>query len=129
MQANNITLSIPASYEYARTVRMMASNLAVLCKMSVDDIEDVRMAAEEGFVYCCATNPPTCHVSFSMDDHSFSMDFVLGADEFSTKSEADQGLVNLMLQAVCDEFDVREHSCLHLSKFFDEVHDNTCDSK
>ena len=38
---------------------MMAANLAVCCEMSVEDVEDVRMAAEEGFVYACATRPET----------------------------------------------------------------------
>ena len=45
-----IRLTVPAEPAYARSVRMMAANLAVLGEMTVDDIEDMRMAAEEGFI-------------------------------------------------------------------------------
>lgn len=128
MQANKITLSIPASYEYARTVRMMASNLAVVCKMNMDDVEDIRMAAEEGFVYCCATKPSSCELVFSVSAHSFAMDFALGDEDFSSKQEedscgvdSDMSFVELTLQAVCDEFDVTSARMLHLAKHFNEV--------
>ena len=40
-----VKLSVPAEARFARAVRMTASNLAVCCDMSVDDVEDVRMAA------------------------------------------------------------------------------------
>ena len=46
-----VELSAPADPTFARSVRMMAANLAVLCKMNVDELEDVKMAAEEGFVF------------------------------------------------------------------------------
>ena len=51
MQPKTVQLSVPAEPAYARSVRMMAANLAVVAGMVVDDVEDVRMAAEEGFVY------------------------------------------------------------------------------
>ena len=50
MDSDNVILSVPASAEYARSVRMLAASLAVTDDFSVDDVEDVRMAAEEGFV-------------------------------------------------------------------------------
>ena len=66
MQQDTIRLSVPAEPAYARAVRMMAANLAVVADMGVDDVEDLRMAAEEGFVYSCATEPSTSDVSFSV---------------------------------------------------------------
>ena len=51
MPTTQVNVTVPALPEFARSVRMMAANLAVVCHMSVDDLEDVRMAAEEGFVY------------------------------------------------------------------------------
>ena len=60
MDERTVRLSVPAEASFARTVRMMAANLAVVCDMSVDEVEDVRMAAEEGFVLCCATAPDSC---------------------------------------------------------------------
>ncbi len=57
MAEKSISLSVPAEAEFARVVRMTAANLAVLCDMNVDEVDDLRMAAEEGFVYSCATAP------------------------------------------------------------------------
>ena len=65
-EEKSVRLSVPAEPEFARVVRMTAANLAVLCDMNVDDVEDLRMAAEEGFVYSCATRPATCDVSFAI---------------------------------------------------------------
>ena len=48
---DRITLTVPSRSEYARTVRMTAAALASRMGMSFDDVEDVRMAAEEAFVY------------------------------------------------------------------------------
>ncbi|MCC6097698.1 MAG: ATP-binding protein [Olsenella sp.] len=116
MSESNVSLSIPAEAGYARAVRMMAANLAVMCDMSVDDVEDVRMAAEEGFVYSCATAPKACDVSFSMGDGFFSMDFSLGERDIEdAESTEDLGLVELLLQAVCDECEVAG-GALHLVK-------------
>ena len=66
MDEKTVTLSVPAEADFARSVRMMASTLAVCCDMSVEDVEDVRMIAEEGFVYSCATAPERVGVSFSL---------------------------------------------------------------
>ena len=38
-----VELSAPADPTFARSVRMMAANLAVLCKMNVDELEDVKL--------------------------------------------------------------------------------------
>lgn len=101
----------------------MAANLAVVCHMSVDDVEDVRMAAEEGFVYTCATRPQTCAITFTLEPHCMSMDFCLGTCDFKEDtSQQDFELVNLMLNAVCDAcYETDEHT-LHLEKSFGGVH-------
>ncbi len=107
MPEQTVRLNVPAEAGFARTVRMMAASLAVACDMSVDDVEDVRMAAEEGFVYCCATEPPSCDVSFSLAEGQIRMAFDLGADEVDDEEGA-QGLVELLLSAVCDEHGVSD---------------------
>ncbi|WP_077597737.1 ATP-binding protein [Olsenella urininfantis] len=116
MQDKTVRLSIPAEASYARAVRMMAANLAVLCDMSVDDVEDVRMAAEEGFVFSCATMPETCEVSFELVDDGIDMDFLLGDahDDEIEAGSVDISLIELLLSAVCDDFDVTEEGYLHL---------------
>ena len=40
-----ITLSVAGDPRLARLVRMTAANVGALCSMSVDRIEDIRMAA------------------------------------------------------------------------------------
>ena len=91
MQEKIVSLSVPAEADFARAVRMMASNLAVVCGMNVDEVEDVRMAAEEGFVYSCATGPGNCDVAFSLADDRIEMLFSLGSPG-GDPSEAGEGL-------------------------------------
>lgn len=123
MQQKTVTLTVPAEPSFARSVRMMASNLAVVCNMSVDDVEDVRMAAEEAFVFSCATHPSSCNIGFSLDDEALTMDFSLGEGEEDTSSEDDQteseslDLAELLLSAVCDDYEVSpDGATLHVVK-------------
>lgn len=102
-----VRLSVPAEADFARTVRMMAASLAVECDMNMDEVEDVRMAAEEGFVYCCATAPQTCEVSFALSAGQVRTSFVLGPEE-APAQDAALDLAELLLSAVCDEHGVSE---------------------
>ena len=104
MSTTPVRLSIPAEAQYARVVRMTASNLAVLAEMGVDDVEDVRMAAEEGFVYACATGPEVCDVSFSFEDGGIRISFVLGELDAADDETTDLGLIEALLSAVCDDY-------------------------
>lgn len=114
MENRIVRLAVPAEADFARTVRMSASTLAVCCDMSVEDVEDVRMVAEEGFVYCCATAPETVEVSFSLEPGTMTMDFSLGQKEPDDDSIE---LVEVLLSAVCDVFSVSEDGgVLHLVK-------------
>lgn len=118
MHDKTVRLSVPAEAGYARAVRMMASNLAVVCGMSVDDVEDVRMAAEEGFVYSCATDLAVCDITFTLAEGSVAMDFALGDAEPEAIEAAgvDLTLAELLLRAVCDDFAVTDGGMLHLEK-------------
>ena len=68
----------------------------------VDDVEDVRMAAEEGFVYSCATAPESCDVTFELSEAQVRASFSLGAEPVDPSDDA-LGLAELLLSAVCDE--------------------------
>lgn len=116
-----IKLSVPAEAEYARAVRMMASSLAVVCDMSVEDVEDIRMAAEEAFVVSCATQPDSCDIDFGLEEGALSMDISLGDHDPAESDDADAvqalDLAELLLEAVCDECDYTEDgSALHILK-------------
>lgn len=113
MQQQSVSLSVPAEPDFARSVRMMASNLAVVCNMTVDDVEDVRMAAEEGFVFSCATHPSVCNIDFDLSGDALTMRFSLGeggAEPQEGDAEDDSveslDLAELLLSAVCDEYEV-----------------------
>lgn len=123
MQQKTVSLTVPAEAGFARSVRMMASNLAVVCNMSVDDVEDVRMAAEEAFVFSCATHPDSCSITFSLGKDDLSMDFSLGDgdEDFSVSDDEETteslDLAELLLSAVCDEYEVSpDGSTLHVVK-------------
>ena len=62
MDQKRVCLTVPAEPGFARIVRMTAASLAVTCDMGVDEVEDARMAAEEGFVYACATGQQECGI-------------------------------------------------------------------
>ena len=120
MDEKSVTLGVPADAAFARSVRMTASTLAVCCDMSVEDVEDVRMIAEEGFLYCCATAPERVAVSFSLDGGGVAMDFALGPQEPTDESI---DLVEVLLSAVCDVFSVSEDGhTLHLVKRAGDAH-------
>ncbi len=113
MPSQTIRLNVPAEPAFARSVRMMAANLAVVCKMSVDEVEDMRMAAEEGFVLACATRPSDLDVTFTLDESHVEMDFSLGADS----PDEPGSYAGLLLSAVCDEYLIdADRACLHLVK-------------
>lgn len=123
-----VRLTVPAEPSFARTVRMLAANLAVVCGMDVDDVDEVRMAAEEGFVFACATSISGCEVAFSLEDSRIDMTFSLG-EQVSDASDEEEALpdalryANLLLSAVCDEYEVdRDHRLLRLAKVAGGAH-------
>ena len=121
MAEKNVSLCVPAEADFARSVRMTASTLAVCCDMSVEDVEDVRMIAEEGFVFACATAPERVSVTFSLEGSTMGIDFELGEREPADESI---DLVEVLLSAVCDVFSVSEDGrVLHLVKRAGDAHD------
>lgn len=105
MEPKIVSLSVPAEAKFARCVRMTAATLAVNCDMSVDDVEDIRMIAEEGFVYACATAPQAVDISFALSAGTMSMNFSLGETE---ADDSETELVRILLLAISDEFRISE---------------------
>lgn len=102
---------------------MLAANLAVTCEMSVDDVEDVRMAAEEGFVYACATSPEVVEVSFTVRPGALGMSFALGDGSSDEEDELAWTYADLILSAVCDSYQIDEDgNALVLEKLSDGQH-------
>lgn len=122
MEERHVLLRVPAEPEFARSVRMSASALAVAAGVeSIEDIEDVKMIADEGFVYACATAPESVEVNFSLTDGVVSMDFSLGETQ---PAEGDVDLVRVLLSALCDEFSLSDDgSHLHLLRASGDTND------
>ena len=102
-----ITLAVTADPRYARLVRMTAANVAMLSQMSVDRVEDVRMAAEEAFIYACSVVPDTAlSISFEVDESHVSLSLASAVDEFPPATDGEPAAyADLILSAVCDAYD------------------------
>lgn len=101
-----ITLTIAADPQLARLVRMTAANVAALSSMSVDRIEDIRMAAEEAFIYVSSISPAgSLTVTFEVDDEHVSLTFATELDCFPELDDGDPAAyADLILSAVCDAY-------------------------
>ncbi|NTU70813.1 MAG: ATP-binding protein [Coriobacteriia bacterium] len=101
-----ITLTVPARSDYARTVRMTAAALVGRMDMSYDDVEDVRMAAEEAFVYAVDTFDDDASVvfEFRVGDNEIEISVPLGSKCVSADEPDDAAsLAGFILESVCDE--------------------------
>lgn len=103
-----IVLTLAADPRLARLVRMTAANAATLSSMSVDRVEDVRMAAEEAFIFACSTiSGASLSISFDVDEAHVGMTFDLG-ERASVEPAADDpaaAYADLILAAVCDSYE------------------------
>lgn len=105
--ADPIRLTVPAAPEYARVVRMCAASAAAVADLSLEDVEDVRMAAEEGFVYACATGQAAVSCELSLGEGSLELAYSLGADLDAVDDES-LDLVEALLDAICEDFGISE---------------------
>jgi serine/threonine-protein kinase RsbW len=108
MAIDRITLTVPAKSEYAKTVRMTAAALVGRMGMNFDQVDDVRMAAEEAFVYAVDTLPEDAEVrfEFSVSDDEIQIDVPLGSEDPSSDEEADRraAYATFILESVCDSY-------------------------
>ncbi len=107
---DTVTLSVPSRGEFARTVRMTASELASRMGMSYDDVEDVRLAAEEAFVYAAETILEDDHVTmeFIVADEEFQLVVALGSESRLSDEDAERraSYATFILQSICDRFEL-----------------------
>ena len=102
-----IRLTVPAAPEYARVVRMCAASAAAVADLSLEDVEDVRMAAEEGFVYACATGQSSVDCALSLGDGSLELTYSLG-DDLEAADDGSLDLVEALLDAICEDFGITD---------------------
>lgn len=110
MRHDTITLTIPAMPEYARAVRMTASALVSRTSLSYEGVEDVRIAAEEVFVYAseCAGHEGHVTLDFSKSPGSFEISVRLGDTSRVTGEDEDRraAYATFILRSVCDRFEM-----------------------
>lgn len=124
MATDRITLSVPAKSEYAKTVRMTAAALVSRMGMSYDEVDDVRMAAEEAFVYAVDTMAEDAAVTFDfvLNDDELIIEVTLGAEPDVSDEEVERrtSYATFILQSVCDRYelvsDEQSHRMLRLIK-------------
>ena len=110
MAKDRITLTVPARGEHARTVRMTAASIVSRMGMNFDDVDDVRMAAEEAFVYAADTVPEGSDLTFTFDiaDDTIAIEVALGheADLSDEEVERRASYATFILESVCDSFEL-----------------------
>ena len=74
---DEVSLKFPASFEYIRLARLVASGLAAQVNFNLDDIEDLRIAVDElcsALVEAAADRSSTVTVTFRVDDQQIQME-------------------------------------------------------
>lgn len=107
MSKDRITLTVPARGDYARTVRMAAAELATRMGMSYDEVDDVRIAIEEAFVYASDAVGEDTDITFvfMVGDGELSAEVgPLPVQEGDGEHSAAENYAEFILQSVCDEF-------------------------
>jgi len=122
MTSDQITLTVPAKSEYAKTVRMTAAALASRLGMTYDEIEDVRMAADEAFVYASDTLSADANIEFrfTLNEDGMEIDAVLGVEEPGSDEDSDRSVAyaTFILESVCDRFEfASDENGAHLRLF------------
>lgn len=112
MSKDQVTLTVPARGEYARTVRMTAAELATRMEMTFDEVEDVRMAVEEAFVYACESVEESAVVTFVFTLQDGELSAEVGPLTACGSDDADhrfaESYAELILKSLCDDFSI-EH--------------------
>lgn len=112
-----ISLTLAPDPRFARLVRMTAANVAALSSMSVERVEDIRIAAEEAFIFACnATSVDEVTFTFEVDGEHVALDVSLGDGPLpASATEGPAAYVDLILGAVCDSYEkVTTPARLHL---------------
>jgi len=110
MTNDRIYLTVPAKAEYAKTVRMTAAALVSRMGMSYDEVGDVKMAAEEAFIYAVDTLAEDAEVRFTFElaQEGLEILVVLGgeADVSDDEVERRTSYATFILDSVVDDYEL-----------------------
>jgi serine/threonine-protein kinase RsbW len=108
---DHVKLTVPAREQFARTVRMTAAALAGRMGMSIDEVEDVRIAVEEAFVFAVgrvADGEPVTF-DFTVEEDRLSLDVgPMPAGAAGGADSAEARFARFILESVCDTFEFED---------------------
>ena len=111
MSSDRVSLTVPNKGEYARTARLAAGELASRLEMSIDDVDDLKMAVEEAFVLVAGSSVADA-VTFVFDIDQDAIEVLVGPMPEEALDDADsdasERYARFILEAVCDSFDYRQ---------------------
>lgn len=106
LDGDAVEIRIPADVAYVSTLRLTAASLAARCSLTVDDIEDLRLAVDEA----CALLLPYASAESTLDAHFELADGRLAVDTSVATSATEEpdrdGLAWTVLGALASSVDV-----------------------
>lgn len=114
-----VKLEVPAKAAFARSVRVLAADIAGIADFTIDAVENIRMAAEEGFIYAQAVSEDPIHITYTLDK-DFLIDLVFNVSKVvEDELDAQQmTYLRLILEAVSENFEIdaaNGHIVIHVA--------------
>ena len=100
-----ISVSIPASPEYLKVVRLIASGLASRLGFTIDDIEDLKIAVDELSAYLTGAQGREGTLNIGFDIHEDRIE-IRGSGDFSAGTKVRTDLTEMskmILETVVDD--------------------------
>ena len=107
---DEVSLKFPASFEYIRLARLVASGLAAQVNFNLDDIEDLRIAVDElcsALVEAAADRTSTVTVTFRVDNQQIHMEADVPTDGATGSYEIDD-ISSHILRAAVDRHELEQ---------------------
>lgn len=92
-----ITIELPAEKELAKLLRMVAAGLGWRLNFNFDEVEDLKIAVEEGFLLFLKQKREKAKICFQLNPQGLEILF------FEINPEEKESLGHFILQAVVDE--------------------------
>lgn len=106
-EADRVVLTVPAQGEFARTVRIAAAELASRAGMGLDDIEDVRLAVEEAFVFASQhILGDALTFTFDVSPGAVALEVAPLAPASCEVADTGERYARFILESICDEFEI-----------------------
>jgi serine/threonine-protein kinase RsbW len=108
---DRVVLTVPSKGEYARTVRLAASELATRAGMDIDAVDDVRLAVDEAFVFASEhLAGPELEFAFWLTPGSIELFVGPLVADCANDEAPDRGerYARFILESICDEFQILE---------------------